>query len=336
MRASSRASPVFDEFERQVAQPWRRDRERLRHRLRIDAQDRHGTHASAAASAAPDLVAGRGGLLDLHALRWLEPEQDERLIGPVPSARVHALDFLLGLLAAVEELGGQVPDRLLPRLQDRLATALYPGKTRADLLAELYAHARWVAFSLDGVLAPSRDDRQLGTSLALRRGELVAERLPPIERAPSLGLRVANLVGLAPPDAALLAWATEPGPPIRWDETTLDQFWLLLRAADWRAWDFLDVTGLLVRYVPELAAIWRRCGPAASTDDLALDSHSFHALRALHAWTESADPLAGRVLRPLRRRDLLYLAVLLHGLTPEAATAAARPARVCPMTPARR
>ena len=135
-----------------------------------------------------------------------------------------------------------MPRRLSARLQERLAAALSPGGTRADFLAELYRHARWVAFSLDGALAPSRDDRQLGANLMLRRGELFAERLPPIARAPSLGLRAANLVGLAPPGAELLAWASAPGPPIRWDEATLDQFWLLLRAADWRAWDFLDVT----------------------------------------------------------------------------------------------
>jgi [protein-PII] uridylyltransferase len=304
---------VFNDFERQVAQPWRRDRERLRHRLRIDAKDRHATHASAAASAAPDVVAGRGGLRDLHALRWLEPEQDERLSG--------ALDFQLATLSAVEELTGQLAGRLSARLQERVATSLGTGG-RAEFLAELYRHARWVAFSLDGVLAPSRDDRQLGSSLMLRRGELVAERLPPIARAPSLGLRAANLVGLAPPGAELLAWASAPGPPLRWDEATLDQFWLLLRAADWRAWDFLDVTGLLTRYVPELQAIWRRCGPAG-TDDLALDVHSFFALRALHEWTESGDPLASRALRPLRRRDWLYLAVLLHELGTELAAAAA-------------
>src|ERR1700694_2090178 len=95
---------VFDDFVRQVAQPWRRDRGRLAHRLRIDAQDRHATHASAAASAVPDLMAGRGGLLDLHALRWLEPEQGERLI--------QALDFLLGAVAAVEDLVGHVPQGL--------------------------------------------------------------------------------------------------------------------------------------------------------------------------------------------------------------------------------
>ncbi|MDQ6673306.1 MAG: hypothetical protein M3069_21625, partial [Chloroflexota bacterium] len=307
---------LFGDFQRQVAQPWRRDRERLRHRLRIDAQDRHASHASAAASALPDLVSGRGGFLDLNALRWLEPEQNQRLIA--------ALDFLLGTLAAVEELASQVPHRLSSRLQERLAAALAARGvgTPEGFLAELFGHARWVAFSLDGALAPSRDDRQLGANLALRRSELVAERLPPIERAPSLGLRVANLVGLAPPDAQLLAWASQPGPPIRWDEATLDQFWLLLRAGDWRAWDFLDVTGLLVRYVPELASLWRKRGPAGP-NDLALDSHSFLALRALHAWMEGDDALSARALRSLRRRDWLYLAVLLHELSPESASAAA-------------
>ncbi|HLZ26982.1 MAG TPA: ACT domain-containing protein [Chloroflexota bacterium] len=305
---------VYEDFVRQVAQPWRRDRERLRHRLRIDAQDRRANRASAVASAMPDLEAGRGGLLDLHALRWLCPEQDGHLID--------ALDFLLRALATLEDLVGQVPRRLSLRLQERLAAALSPGGARTDFLAELYRHARWVAFSLDGALAPNRDDRQLGASLALRRGELVADRLPPIQRAPSMGLRVANLVGLAPPGAELRAWAAAPGPPVRWDDATLDQFWLLLRAADWRAWDFLDVTGLLVRYLPELHVVWRHCS-SSGADDLALDSHCFYALRALHEWTESGDPLGTRALRPLRRRDWLYLAVLLHELAPESATDAA-------------
>ncbi|MDQ6674261.1 MAG: ACT domain-containing protein, partial [Chloroflexota bacterium] len=109
---------------------------------------------------------------------------------------------------------------------------------------------------------------------------------------------------------------------IHWDAATLDQFWLLLRAADWRAWDFLDVTGLLVRYIPELSAVWRARGPAGA-EELALDSHSFAALRALHEWIESGDALARRVVRPLRRRDWLYLAVLLHELSPESARSAA-------------
>src|ERR1700704_972387 len=65
------AASAYEDLVRQIIQPWRRDRERLRHRLRTDAQRRHASHASAAASATPDLVSGRGGLHDLQSLRWL-------------------------------------------------------------------------------------------------------------------------------------------------------------------------------------------------------------------------------------------------------------------------
>ena len=304
---------AFEALVRQVIQPWRRDRERLRHRLRTDAQRRHASHAPAAGSATPDLVGGRGGLLDLQALRWLDDTPDKRVTA--------ALDFLLRGLSAIENLVGQVPARLSARVQDQLSAAL--DLTDSGLLPELYMHARWVAFRLDGALSPSRDDRQLGLSLAVRRGELVADRLPPLEHAPSFGLRVANLVGLGAPDPGLLAWASAPGPPIRWDQPTLEQFWLLLRAADWRAWDFLDVTGLLIRYLPETERIWRQPGQSGA-DDLALDSHSFLALRRLHAWTESGDPFAERAWRPLRRRDWLYLGVLLHELSADDALAVGR------------
>jgi [protein-PII] uridylyltransferase len=307
------APSAFDSLTRQVVQPWRRDRERLRARLRTDAQRRRASHAPAAGSATPDLVSGRGGLLDLQALRWLDDAPDARVTA--------ALDFLLLSLSTIEELVGQVPHRLNARVQDQLSAAL--GLTDSSLLPTLYTHARWVAFRLDGALAPSREDRQLGLSLAVRRGELVADRLPPLERAPSFGLRVANLVGLAPPDRTLMAWASKPGPPIRWDAPTLEQFWLLLRAADWRAWDFLDVTALLVRYIPELVRIWRQPGQSGA-DDLAMDGHSFLAVRRLHEWTESGDPFAERAWRPLRRRDWLYLGVLLHELSAESALAVGR------------
>src|SRR6266851_2304634 len=55
-RFISGAASAFDDLVRQVTQPWRRDRERLRHRLRTDAQRRHAGNASAAGSATPDLI----------------------------------------------------------------------------------------------------------------------------------------------------------------------------------------------------------------------------------------------------------------------------------------
>src|SRR5712691_8044373 len=110
------SAKAFENLVRQVIQPWRRDRERLRHRLRTDAQRRHASHASATGSATPDLIEGRGGLLDLQALRWLDDTPDERVKA--------ALDFMLRSLSAIEDLIGQVSHRLSARVQEQLSAAL--------------------------------------------------------------------------------------------------------------------------------------------------------------------------------------------------------------------
>jgi [protein-PII] uridylyltransferase len=300
-----------------IVEPLRRDRMGLRRRLVAQVRRRHAAFPSAVDSGVPDLVDGRGGLRDLQVLRWLDPAEDDRLVA--------ALDVLLRLITAAEELVGHAVHRLSPRLQERVATALGYGNGAhaADaILADVYQHSRWVAFRLDGVLAEPRADRTFGLSVRLKRGQLHGERLPSLERVPSLGLSVANLVGFAPPDLQLLDWATRPGPPMAWDAAALDQLWLLLRAADWRSWEFLDVSGLFERYVPEWQAIARRRGQ--TSDGLALDRHSVLALRRLHEWVESGDAFATRLMRALRRRDWLYLAVLLHELPPAEAAAIAR------------
>lgn len=303
---------LFSELDTAVIQPWRRDKKRLRSRLAVDIQRRHAARASVTHAAAPDLISGRGGLLDLHALRWLDAvpaDQHDRV-----------LDLLLRMLAALDVRLGHQADNLA--IVD--AEALAPELGFADrhaLLRTLYAEARRVAFALESILAPERDDRSLGGGLAVRDRRLTADRLPPLDRAPSLGVRLATLVGLAPPDDAILTWAERPGPPITWDDATRESFFLLLRAADWRAWDFLTVTGLLQRYIPEMQALASQ--PPATTDDIARDTHAFTAVRRIHDWSDSGDPVAERAWRPLRRRDWLYLAVLLHDLEPALARAAA-------------
>jgi [protein-PII] uridylyltransferase len=292
---------LFGSLEARLQQV-RRDREYLRRRLRAETEHRHATYPSATGSSTPDVMFGRGGLLDIHSLRWLEVPEDE------PTSA--ALSFMLDLVDSAERLVGQPSQRL----SSTVLEGLDPDQT---LLERLYGHARWVAFQLDAALAPNRGDRQLGPSLALRQNQLTAQRPPPLERAPSLGLRVASLAGLAAPSPELIDWARRPGAPVDWDAASLDQLWLLLRAADWRAWDFLDVTGLIVRFFPELAQIWRKPGSAA-TGDLALDHHSVAALRRLHEWSETEDPLVQRAWRAARHRDPVYLAVLLHELGREA------------------
>src|SRR5262249_4405246 len=60
---------LLDELTRKMQQ-WRKDREHLLHRIRAEVEHRHSTHPSPTSSRTPDPVAGRGGLLDIQALRW--------------------------------------------------------------------------------------------------------------------------------------------------------------------------------------------------------------------------------------------------------------------------
>jgi UTP:GlnB (protein PII) uridylyltransferase len=295
-------------FDTLKAAPLKRDKPALRLRLLPLVTRRHAADPAVTDAAVPDLLDGRGGLTDLQALRWLTPHLDERT--------QHALDLLLLTVSALEtqleHRAHRLPRRILARVAENL------GYKNGDALLEsLYQHARWVAFQLDSALSPPGEERSFGLSLAVKRGQLQAERLPRLEHVPSLGLRIAHLSGVAPPSNTILSWAAEPGPLLEWDAATQDQFWLLLRAADVRSWSFLDVTGLLQRYLPE----WSTVAHKPSDIGMALDSHSFESLRRLHEWVDSGDPFAKRLWRTLRRRDWVYLAVLSHELPDPGAVA---------------
>lgn len=306
---------LLEQVLEQATATLRRDRPALRQRLAPLVRRRHAAHPAATDSAVPDLLAGSGGLEDVQVLGWLDHAKEPRTQA--------ALDFLLRVCATVEDHTGHTAHRLSARVQDEVAHSFGLAGSQ-QLLEELYGHARVIAFQLEGALGQPSADRAFGLSLSVKKGQLTAVRLPKLDSVPSLGLRIAHLVGFAPPSSALLNWATQSGMPVSWDAQTREQFWLLLRAADWRSWSFLDVTGLLTRYLPEWSSI-ARTQRGAAAHDLALDSHSFLALRQLHEWVESDDPFARRLWQTLRHRDWVYLAVLLHELyEPEAVANIAR------------
>jgi len=206
---------LLEALEHRTIAPIRHDRRGLRRRLGPLVQRRHAGHPAVTVAAVPDLRSGRGGLQDLQALRWLEPDADPRITA--------ALDFVLCVAAAVEETSGHAAHRFPPRLQERAAVSLGYGQGAAAadaLMADLYRHARRAAFALDGALAEPHADRSFGLSLSIKRGRLVGERLASLERVPTLGLRVAHLIGLAPPSVEILDWAAQPGPPVDWDDAT--------------------------------------------------------------------------------------------------------------------
>jgi hypothetical protein len=150
---------LFTRLVQLTGEPLRRDQLRLRRRLSAEVQRRHATYPPATAAAEPDLVDGRGGLSDLDALRWLSPEPE------IDTRTYAALDFFLRTLGLAEERSEGAVRRLTPRVL---------GERADEVLAEVYRHARWVAFRLDGALATPRRDRPLGASVYLRDGRLVA------------------------------------------------------------------------------------------------------------------------------------------------------------------
>ncbi|MBV9545124.1 MAG: hypothetical protein JOY61_12200, partial [Chloroflexi bacterium] len=185
---------IFAELKRHTVDPLRRDRTQLLRRLRPDVEHRHLTHAAVTSATAPDIIVGRGGLEDARVLCWLERLDmlaSETPVDVMRSKRLElALDFLLAVLAALEELTGHRAVHLNPRSAQRVAERL--GCSNAgEFMWSLRAHARWTAFHVDNQFAPVRHDRPLGAHLELNRGRLVGTRMPSLDEVPGIGLRVA-------------------------------------------------------------------------------------------------------------------------------------------------
>lgn len=87
-----------------------------------------------------------------------------------------------------------------------------------------------------------------GASIALNANPPVGLTLP-------LALQAAALTAEAQPSGALLSWfGNHRNAPLRWDATQTPSLVHLLRHGTPRAWRFLDVSGVLERSLPEVAA----------------------------------------------------------------------------------
>src|SRR5713101_1299997 len=96
--------------------------------------------------------------------------------------------------------------------------------------------------------------------------ELAAE--PPVGLTLPVALQAAALCEHAQPGERLLQWLTRlPDQPMRWDRRAVDSLLSLLQQGGPRSWRFLEVTGVLRRALPELAAaIGRRQADASVLD----------------------------------------------------------------------
>ena len=287
--------------------------------LAASVLERHQAAGEVAFLLEPDLKEGRGGLRDVHALRWAEAAH--RILLPGDDAALEAAhEVLLAARVELQRRTGKASDRLLLQEQDGVAAAL--GDRDADgLMARVTAAARTVAWTSDetwerigsSLRGPSGRvatvDRPLGPGLVLREGAV--ELAPGTDPAadPTIVLRAA--AAAATHAGARLGRSTldrladaAPAPGDPWPDAARAALLRLLatgRAAI-PVLEALDQKGLLVRTLPEWEPVRHRPQRNAY--------HRFTVDRHLCEAAAEAAPLVGRVARP----DLLVLGAWLHDL----------------------
>jgi [protein-PII] uridylyltransferase len=299
-------------------QQWQKRSKRWLEELVRRVRDRHERSGEVAFLLEPDLKEGRGGLRDVHALRWAEAARSLLWEGDDP-ALAAAYETLLSARVELHRRTGRPGDRLLLEEQDGVAAAL--GEASADsLMHAVAAAARTIAWRSDdawhrieGALSGplgwwSRRDKVIGPGLVLRDGEvhLTAEADPAID--PSLVLRAAAAAasgGTRIHRASLDRLAAGSAPlPEPWPDGVRDAFVDLLLAGHQAipVVEALDQLGLWVHVLPEWEAV--RSKPQRNA------YHRFTVDRHLMETTANAAELVGRVARP----DLLVVGALLHDI----------------------
>jgi [protein-PII] uridylyltransferase len=307
---------LTDELSGRSLEQWRKRSKRWMAELSSRVAARHEQAGEVAYLLEPDLKEGRGGLRDVHALRWAEAarrllwEGDDR-------ALVDAYRTLLSARVELHRRTGRPGDKLLLEEQDAVAAAL--GSPSADdLMRDVAGAARTIAWRSDdawhridaSLSGPSgfrsRRDKAIAPGLVLRDGEVHLTTDAPVGVDPSLVLRAAAAaaagdvrINRASLDRLVAAAAPLPEP---WPQDVRTALVDLLLAGH-RAIpviEALDQLGLWEPVFPEWGAL--RSKPQRNA------YHRFTVDRHLIETAANAAALVARTDRP----DLLVLGALLH------------------------
>ena len=282
--------------------------------LADSVDERHGRVPDVAYALEPDLKEGRGGLRDVHALRWAQATgllAVDELRGLTDSYQT-----LLGVRVELHRVAGRPGDRLLLQYQDEVATRL--DDPNADvLMSRVASAARAIGWASDECWFEAR--RQLGTGRWSRRDrpknldhgiELIGGR---IELGPDSDLSELSVlrVGVAAASngarisrATLRALADAPLLSDPWPAEALALLISLLALGDDAVpvIETLDEAGLWCLLLPEWTP--NRCKPQRNV------YHRFTVDRHLLEATARAADLQQRV----ERSDLLVVGALLHDI----------------------
>ena len=279
-------------------------------------RERHAQSGEVAFLLEPDIKEGRGGLRDVHALRWAQAARS--ILWDTDHAALDAAyATLLAVRVELHRRTGRPGDKVLLQEQDGLADAL--GYADADVLMGAVARAaRTIAWTSDdawhriesslvGPLARARRPRDLGGGLRLQDGEVAIADDVDIAADPALALSAATAAarrGTQLDRGTLARLAAEaPVPPTPWPEPVRTRSstccWpgrppsCCSRRSTSRACGALRARWAGVRSKPQRNAY-----------------HRFTVDRHLWETAVGSAGLAGRVTRP----DLLVLAGLFHDI----------------------
>ncbi len=295
---------------------WRKRAKRWLAELSTSVRKRHQERGEVAFLLEPHLKEGRGGLRDVHALRWAQVARTVLLDDDDDTLGTH-YSTLLAARVELHRVTGRVGDVLRLEEQDAVATAL--GYDDADaLMLALATAARAVAWrsddtwrrvdsSLSGPLGRLvLRDRKLGAGLVARDGSVIvtpdADLSDPV--LPLRAAAVAATAGLAIDRSGLARLREVPPLPEPWPGEARDRLVELLLAgrSAIAVIEALDHHGLWTAVLPE----WEQVHSKPQRNAY----HRFTVDRHLLEAAANAAELAERVDRP----DLLVVGALMHDI----------------------
>ncbi|WP_208027639.1 [protein-PII] uridylyltransferase [Rhabdothermincola sediminis] len=297
---------------------WAKRAKRWLAELSRSVKQRHAVAGEVAFLLEPDLKDGRGGLRDVHAIRWAEAARTVMLEGD-DAGLAEAYDTILSARVELHRRTGRRGDRLVLEEQDGVADALgYPSAD--ELMRAVSSAARRIAWTSDEVwdrvdsslAGPLRSrlvrDREVAPGVVLRDGIVELHRFADPGADPLLGLRVAVAAATHATRIErrtlnrLAGEAPALGDP--WPDGARSLLVELLLAGQpaIAVIESLDQRGIWVRVLPEWARV--RCRSQRNA------YHTFTVDRHLCQAAVNAAALAERVDRP----DLLVVGALLHDI----------------------
>lgn len=310
---------LTEELAGSARERWRKRAKRYLSMLRTSVAARQARHGEVAYLLEPDLKEGRGGLRDIHALRWAElarPVLDAA--DPVTLDQAEAV--LFDARVELHRASGRSADVLHLQDQDVVGAAL--GLDADELMGQIASAARTVAWIADetwdrvGVATSAKGSllgwrsRQQAPGLMVRAGQVHLEASSDPAVHHELVLSAAVLA--ARKQARIARDSLErmarrlvvPGPGETWPDGTRARMVELLAAGHdaISVIESLDHVGIWARYLPEWHGV--RNKPQRNV------YHRFTVDRHLLETCANAAALADRVQRP----DLLLFGALLHDI----------------------